>query len=213
MSIYTTDQSLSWRLIEVPFYDSDFKLNVRSGRKERFDPFWESPRMVYSPLVVGITDRNPVLAAATSPLINVPTLPVYTENPVLTGLNLIGSLMSVTDGVVIGTAPITFTYDWKRDAVSIGAPDLNTYTTVPADDGTEITCEVTATNGLGSDMATSNGIDVGTVPVFTVSPFLLVAEIVVEYEEVAQTQPSVFEYEEVEQTPPLMFEYEEVAQT
>ena len=90
------------------------------------------------------------------------TPPAFTANPVLTGDSDVGSLMSVTDGVVTGSAPITFTYDWKRDAVSIGAPDLNTYTTVVADENTTLTCEVTATNAFGSDMATSNGIAIAS---------------------------------------------------
>lgn len=59
-----------------------------------------------------------------------------------------------------------YSYNWKRNNVSIGAPDQSTYVLQALDDLKAITCTVTATNLLGSDVAdTDNQVDVEYLPV------------------------------------------------
>ena len=105
MSIYTTDQALGWRIIKVPFYESDFKLNVRSGRKERDDPFWESRRMQLSPMTIGFTERDPELAAGVDPLVP----------PSILNLFLMNITTTIADELVqfnIESSEITLVWNW-----------------------------------------------------------------------------------------------------
>ena len=70
--------------------------------------------------------------------------------------------LSVTNGTVIGTAPITYSYDWQRNGSSIGAADAPTYQLQEDDFEEAITCEVTATNAFGVASADSNALTVTT---------------------------------------------------
>ena len=56
-----------------------------------------------------------------------------------------------------------YSFDWKKDGVSIGAPDQNFYDIDPVNDqGAVITCTITASNATGSDVHTTTGVTVGT---------------------------------------------------
>jgi hypothetical protein len=72
---------------------------------------------------------------------------------------VVGQVLTSTTGTWTGTAPITYSYQWKRGATNIGT-NSSTYTLVAADAGntSNITCVVTATNAGGSANATSNTI-------------------------------------------------------
>jgi hypothetical protein len=87
--------------------------------------------------------------------------PVNTIAPVIGGGNIVGILLKVTDiGTWTGTLPIIYTYQWKRSGNDIPGETTSEYTSVLADLGRNITCEVTATNIVGSASATSNGITI-----------------------------------------------------
>lgn len=47
--------------------------------------------------------------------------------------------------------PITFTYQWLRDGVAIEGATASTYTSVLADQGTQLSCEITGTNTTGAN--------------------------------------------------------------
>ena len=99
--------------------------------------------------------------------------PSNTVAPVISGSSDIGSVLSTTDGTWSGTIPITYTYQWKRNGVSILGATASTYTLVVADYNLPITCEVTATNIAGSASATSNAITcTGVAPANTVAPVI-----------------------------------------
>jgi len=101
--------------------------------------------------------------------------PVYQSNPVLSGTPKEGNTLTVTNGEVIGTEPITYSYDWLNDGISIGATDQNTYLVPAGIEGDTISCEVTASNGiLPTDSAESNGLEIVAMlpPVNTVAPVL-----------------------------------------
>jgi len=88
-----------------------------------------------------------------------PSAPVNSSPPVILGKNLVGALIVIDDdGTWTGTLPITFTYQWKRNGTNIIGETANQYLTVLADLGTKITCEVTATNIVGSASQISNSI-------------------------------------------------------
>ena len=84
--------------------------------------------------------------------------PVNTVAPAITGTAQEGQTVSCSTGTWTGTAPITYTYQWKRANIIIFGETNSTYTLVSADVGQSIKCTVTATNGVGSANADSNTI-------------------------------------------------------
>ena len=101
------------------------------------------------------------------------SLPVNTVAPVISGSTTLGSVLTTTDGTWTGTAPITFSYQWKRGGISIGGATASTYTLVAADSSANIICEVTGTNVAGSVAANSNTITAANFnPVNTIAPTL-----------------------------------------
>lgn len=84
-----------------------------------------------------------------------PVAPSFTVAPAISGVAIIGQVLTSTTGTCSGTAPITYSYQWKRGVTNIGT-NSSTYTLVTADAGQNITCQVTATNVAGSASATSN---------------------------------------------------------
>jgi hypothetical protein len=88
-----------------------------------------------------------------------PSAPANIQPPIIDGKALVGALLKVIDdGTWTGTLPITFTYQWKRNGTNIIGETNSDYTTVLADLGQTITCEVTATNIVGSVSQISNSI-------------------------------------------------------
>jgi len=117
-------------------------------------------------------------AGSLNVIVETPAPPVSTGVPTISGITQVGQTLTVTNGYWGGSYPISYTYQWKRGATNIGTGS-NTYLLVTADIGSNITCVVTATNGLGSANATSNSVgpitaaDVGggdTAPVNTAIP-------------------------------------------
>lgn len=84
------------------------------------------------------------------------TAPVNLTSPVISGTNVVGQTLNTTNGTWSGSPSPTFTYQWKRDGSNISSATLATYVLVEEDADTSLTCEVTATNPLGSASATSN---------------------------------------------------------
>lgn len=90
--------------------------------------------------------------------------------PVISGTTSLGSTLTSTTGTWSGTAPITYSYQWKRGATNIGT-NSSTYVTVVGDSLANITCVVTATNIAGSANATSNTLTMANyTPANTVAP-------------------------------------------
>lgn len=89
---------------------------------------------------------------------NAGTPPVNTVAPVISGTQVVGSSLSSTTGTWTGTPLINYTYQWYRGATLISGATSSSYTLVQADAGntSNITCQVTATNAIGSATATSN---------------------------------------------------------
>lgn len=96
---------------------------------------------------------NAYMAAYTA---SIGTAPVFTVLPSITGNNYVGQVLSTTNGAWVGTAPITFTYEWKRDGQEAAIGTESTYTITSLDADQYITCTVTATNDFGSGSSVSN---------------------------------------------------------
>lgn len=82
--------------------------------------------------------------------------PVFTVPPSITGNKYVGQVLSTTNGDWVGTAPITFTYEWKRVGQDVAIGTESTYTITSLDADEYITCTVTATNDFGSGSSVSN---------------------------------------------------------
>ena len=86
--------------------------------------------------------------------------PVNTVAPAITGTPATGQTLTCSTGTWRGTSP-SYTRQWRRDAAAIGGATAATYVVQGADDGTDITCTVTATTAFGATAAESNVV-VGT---------------------------------------------------
>jgi hypothetical protein len=96
--------------------------------------------------------------------------PTATGEPVIDGTPRVGRVLRTTRGEWQGTAPLKFTYQWRR-CQGTGAPDasdcrvipragLRTYVLRRADLGTQLRVRVSAANAAGSARSTSNPTDV-----------------------------------------------------
>lgn len=109
---------------------------------------------------------TPATSATVGPIEDVPvvdTPPSNSSAPVISGTAAVGQELTTTNGTWTGTVPITYTYQWRRDAANISGATNAAYTVVSGDIGADIACAVTATNVAGSDTAISN--ELGPVPV------------------------------------------------
>jgi hypothetical protein len=98
--------------------------------------------------------------------------PINTVAPVISGTPEVGQTLTSTTGTWTGTGTITYAYQWRRDGENIGGATASTYEVQLADEGTDITCRVTATDDLGSRGANSNALSVPAAP-STASALLL----------------------------------------
>jgi hypothetical protein len=96
----------------------------------------------------------------------VPSLPVNTALPVVSGTPAVGSPLSCSSGSWTGEPELTlsmgwpltspFSYQWLRDGVAIVGATSDTYVVQAADVGHGLVCEVTATNDVGHASAKSS---------------------------------------------------------
>lgn len=86
--------------------------------------------------------------------------PVNTVAPAVTGTAIEGYTLTTDDGTWTGDATIVYTYQWNRGGTPIGGATANTHVLVAADEGQNVTCTVTGTNGAGADDADSNTVAV-----------------------------------------------------
>ncbi|MGO9247849.1 MAG: hypothetical protein ACLQQB_10730 [Solirubrobacteraceae bacterium] len=110
-------------------------------------------------------DATPVPAkqAGTTPGIDAALVreePVNTGAPVAGGTPAVGSTLTCTKGSWTGGPTPAFAYEWLRNGSPIAGASANTYVVQSADQGTGLSCAVTATNEYGHTTATSNTLTV-----------------------------------------------------
>lgn len=93
-------------------------------------------------------------------------MPVFTVNPVINGNPWLGQTLICTGGTVTGGG-ITRTYQWLLDGDEIdGATSNSLLITEDFPHDSELSCEVTATNSVGSTTAESTAVTVVWPPVY-----------------------------------------------
>jgi hypothetical protein len=92
-----------------------------------------------------------------------PVVPVNTARPVISGTPRAGRRLSCSTGSWRNNPP-SFAYQWYRNGTLLAGFTTSTYTLGALDEGTTITCVVTATNAAGSASAQSKPVKV-PVPV------------------------------------------------
>ena len=100
------------------------------------------------------TSSTPSAAVTAAP-------PVSTSAPSVAGVTVDGQTLTADHGAFSGTGPLAYAYQWQRcDVGGANCVDLpatgSTYDLVSSDVGGAVRVIVTATNGAGSDSATSS---------------------------------------------------------
>ena len=106
--------------------------------------------------------------------------PVNTVRPALSGTARDGQTVQTSTGTWTGTAPITYTFAWRRcdtsgnNCVTIPSATSQSYVIVPADVGSKLYALVTATNAAGSASQRTylSGTVLAAPPLNTVRPAL-----------------------------------------
>lgn len=108
-------------------------------------------------LTCGVTATNSGGSGATSTSsgVQIPTAPVNSFAPAILGTPAVGQTLTCSPGTWSGAQPISFAYQWLRDAIAIGGASGSGYNTATADLWHSLTCQVTATNSSGVGGATS----------------------------------------------------------
>jgi len=163
----------AWSGSPSPTFSYDFRVNgisVQSGASNTYTPLIGDDTKTLTCLVTA-TNTEGSASEGTSNSLVIGRTPVNTVAPVISGTNTFGSTLSTTNGTFTGTAPITYTYQWRRGGLPIAGQTASTYVIGSSDSLAAITCEVTATNSYGSDSKVSNTITVANfAPVNTVAP-------------------------------------------
>lgn len=84
-----------------------------------------------------------------------PVVPSNSVLPSITGTAQVGETLTAASGTWAGSAPITYTRQWKANGTAISGATGTTYVPVEADIGKTITITITATNVAGNASATS----------------------------------------------------------
>jgi hypothetical protein len=82
--------------------------------------------------------------------------PESTEAPLVSGDPAVGEPLSCSQGKWNASPAPTFAYKWLRDGTVIASATGSTYTVSTEDQGTSLSCEVTATNSAGSTAVDSS---------------------------------------------------------
>jgi hypothetical protein len=94
-----------------------------------------------------------------------------TVGPVISGTPTVGETLTCANGTWTGGPSPTFTVQWLRDLVPISGATGSTYEVQPADAGSDLSCEVTATNSAGHKTVTTRPVFVAAMmPENTVGP-------------------------------------------
>ena len=91
-------------------------------------------------------------------------LPLLVAAPALAGTGVIGSEVTLDPGVWVGYPAPSLGFAWCRDGAEISGAIGAAYTPGPEDDGSALTCRVTATNSAGSAAAETAALAIAYAP-------------------------------------------------
>jgi len=94
-------------------------------------------------------------ATATSNALAIVGPPANTTAPSVTGTATVGNTLSCSTGTWTNS-PTSYAYQWQGNTVAISGATNSTYVLQSTDSGTNVRCQVTATNASGSASAFSN---------------------------------------------------------
>ena len=86
--------------------------------------------------------------------------PANVTPPSISGVPAVGRSLSCSPGAWSGQPAPGFAYQWLRDGAAIAGATTTDYTVQNTDQGHGLSCEVTATNGAGSEQASSQTVRV-----------------------------------------------------
>ena len=93
--------------------------------------------------------------------------------PTFSGSPVVGQSLLANPGTWAGQGSVSFAFQWRRNGTDITGATAASYTIVAADDVTDLSCEVTATDDLTSVSAfTSDAYVTQPLPSFTIQPSL-----------------------------------------
>lgn len=119
---------------------------------------YHSLAMAAYPILAPVQKPGGVTVQATTPFKSGP--PANTAAPVASATSLsVGAagVASVTNGTWTHS-PTSYTYQWMRGGTAIAGATTNSHTLVAADEGFNLSCNVTAVNAAGSSTVASNSI-------------------------------------------------------
>jgi hypothetical protein len=118
-------------------------------------------------VLVTATNALGSASAASDPVVSsVVVPPANVVRPEISGVSRDGETLTAIDGVWSGTAPLTYSYGWRRcDSAGTNCLDLadasnSTYTLTPADVGSTMRVRVIASNSAGSASRSSGATDI-----------------------------------------------------
>lgn len=121
----------------------------------------ESPGALITCRVVAMNSSGTAMSPSMPTLVTeVPTLPVNTSVPTVSGSSVIGSTLTCANGTWTGS-PDTYTFQWLADGTLLPGESAEDYVIAVAA-GVLVTCEVTASNVMGNVAAASSPVTATT---------------------------------------------------
>ena len=145
-----------------------------SNTQKVFDPNAVRVQHINPSIMEGERGHSSILGPQTAIRIS-RFAPEFTTDPSVSGSFKIPSVLTCNPGVFIGSPQPDATYQWQGDGVDIDGETSNVITTSLDFDQVEITCDVTVTNELGTDTASSNGITASLIEPVRVEEFTFYA--------------------------------------
>jgi hypothetical protein len=113
------------------------------------------------------TDAQGVSSPATIS-ITVLTPPAGITAPAISGVDAVGHLLACSTGTWSGTTPLTYSYQWERNGVTLAGRIAASYRVAAGDIRTKLACAVTARNAVGHAAGQSAAVAVLPSDAFTI---------------------------------------------
>jgi carboxypeptidase family protein len=147
----TTDEVGRYLIVALPSADYQVRFSDKGYLTQYYSARYASSEATVVPLFAGELRAGIDAAMQTAPA----TLPVDTTAPSVSGDLIVGASLKCSPGAWTAKPPPTFAYQWLRDGAAIEGATEAAYTASKADLRHALSCQVTATNPVGVQSATS----------------------------------------------------------